>query len=65
MQFSAEVGIYQAVEDDFWNFFSFAPTMRLIEKRKVKCKAPKFSLSVVERPKRSTQDILRSGRQVM
>ena len=65
MQFSAEVGIYQAVEDDFWNFFSFAPTMRLIEKRKVKCKAPKFSLPVVERPKRSTQDILRSGRQVM
>lgn len=65
LQFSAELGVYQ-VEDDGWGgFFSFEPSVRLVEKRKAKCKAPRFSLPVVERPKRNTQELLRSGRQVM
>lgn len=63
--FTAELGIYQAVGDGFLDFFSFAPSMRLVEKRKAICKTPKYSLPVVERPKRNTQEILRSGRQVM
>lgn len=64
-QFTAELGVYQAVDDGFLDFFSFAPSMRLVEKRKAICKTPKYSLPVVERPKRNTQEILRSGRQVM
>lgn len=64
-QFTAELGIYEVVDDGFGGFFSFSPTVRLVEKRKAKCKIPKFSLPVVERLKRSTQDLLRSGRQVM
>lgn len=64
-QFTAELGIYEVIDDGFGGFFSFSPTMRLVEKRKTKCKTPKFSLPVVERIKRSTQDLLRSGRLVM
>lgn len=65
LQFSAELGVYQ-VEDDGWGgFFSFEPSMRLVEKLKAKCKAPRFTLPVVERPRRNTQELLRSGRQVM
>lgn len=64
-QFTAELGIYEVIDDGFGGFFSFAPTMRLVDKRKAKCKTPKFSLPVVEGVKRSTQDLLRSGRQVM
>lgn len=64
-QFTAELGLYQAVDDGFLDFFSFAPSMHLVEKRKAICKTPKYSLPVVERPKRNTQEILRSGRQVM
>ena len=64
-QFTAELGIYEVIDDGFGGFLSFSPTMRLVEKRKTKCKTPKFSLPVVERIKRSTQDLLRSGRLVM
>lgn len=64
-QFTAVVGIYEVIDDGFGGFLSFSPTMRLVEKRKTKCKTPKFSLPVVERIKRSTQDLLRSGRLVM
>ena len=64
-QFTAELGIYEVIDDGFGGFLSFSPTMRLVEKRKTKCKTPKFSLPVVERIKRSTQDLLRSGRLVL
>lgn len=57
--FHATFGIVEMSDDPFERFFGFGQrNLRLV---KAKCKLDAFTLPVVERPKRSSQDILQSG----
>lgn len=57
--FNATFAIIEMSDDPFERFFGFGQrNQRLV---KAKCKLDAFTLPVVERPKRSSQDILQSG----
>lgn len=64
MHFKATLNEYEYIDDGWGGFFS-APQQRLVRQHKVSCKLPSFSLPIIERPKRTTRELLNSGRQVM
>lgn len=57
--FNATFVVVEPSDDPFERFFGFAPRQQRLVKGQ--CKLDAFTLPVVERPKRSSQDILQSG----
>lgn len=67
LQFDCEVEVMESevYADPFDPFGFFSRPRHKSHKAKASCKCPAFELPVVARPKRSTQEIISSGRKVI